>query len=384
MLSQVFMFTLICFTSLFICTCALPLISAEPATTTTYINTSFSTISPTKNVFEPFTGRIRRNKVRMRIQADVNSPIVSELPQSALIAVVGEQDDFYAVRPAEKTKVYVYRTYVLNHTVDACRINVRLQPSIDAPVVGQLHQGERVEGKPSTVDDQWIEIDLPDCLSFYVAKEFIEKAGPASFLNTLQARREEALEWIALGQQAARKALESPHPAQYSEMDLTHAYSYFNKVTTQCKDFPDLIARAQQARQLLEEELQRKQRLIASSPPSLPPNMPESMTFWIPREQCLFDTWHATNPQKDITAFYASEKTQAIPLKGIIQPYTRTVQNKPGNFMLIHPTENCPVAFLYSTQVDLQQHVGNTLSLLAVPRPNYNFAFPAYFILSIL
>lgn len=319
-----------CYSLLCICLCTAPLIGAEaPAQSQTAISTS-------KGAFEPFTGRIRRNKVRMRIKPDVNSPIVSELPQSVLIAVVGEQDEFYAVRPTEKIKVYVYRTYVLNHTVDVCRINVRLHPSTDAPIVGQLYQGDQIEGRPSSVDDQWIEIDLPDSLAFYVAREFIEKAGPVSLLATMQAREEEL--------QRKQRLLAAPQDARTA---LTS-------------------------------------HMASHALPMLPPDMPESMTVWIPREQHLFNTWHIEHPQEDITAFYAAEALQAITLKGIIQPYTRTVQNKPGNFILIHPTENYPVAFLYSTQVDLQPHIGNTLSLLAVPRPNYHFAFPAFFILSIL
>lgn len=280
----------------------------------------------TQETFEPFTGRIRRNKVRMRIGADVHSNIVSELPQGSLIAVVGEQDDFYAVRPNEKTKVYVYRTYILNHTVDASSVNVRLEPAMDAPVIGQLHKGDTAYGPVSKLDDQWLEIDLPQQLSFYVAKEFIEKAGPPSYLAMMQANKK--VEAAAHEEQSAH-ALHTPLP-------------------------------------------------------TIPSDMPTNMAAWIPREQALFEQWHAQNPEKDILGFYAEQKLAAVTLEGTLEPYTRAVRNRPGNFLLIHPTEGHPIAFVYSTQVDLKDHVGGRITLLAAPRPNYNFAFPAFFVLSIL
>jgi hypothetical protein len=40
-----------------------------------------------------------------------------------------------------------------------------------------------------------------------------------------------------------------------------------------------------------------------------------------------------------------------------------------------------PIAYLYSTQVDLQGKVGQAVTLQAAPRPNHHFAFPAYFVL---
>lgn len=277
--------------------------------------------------FDPFTGRIRRNKVRMRIGADVHSTIISELPQGTLIAVVGQQNDFYAVRPVEKTKVYVYRTYILNHTVDASSVNVRLQPAMDAPVIGQLHMGDAAYGPVSKLDDQWIEIDLPQQLSFYVAKEFIEKAGPPSYLAAMQA-------------------------SQRLEATITHE--------------------------------EQGPCAMHSPLPVIPPEMPSNMAAWVPREQALFEEWHVQHPEKDILGFYADQKLAAVTLEGILEPYTRAVRNRPGNFLLIHPTEGHPVAFVYSTQVDLKDHVGGQIALLAVPRSNYNFAFPAFFILSIL
>lgn len=352
-----------------------------------------------KNSFEPFTGCIRRNKVRMRVGADVNSPILSELSQGVLLAVVGQQEDFYAVRPPEQVKAYIYRTYILNNHVDASRVNVRLTPSMDGPIVGQLHKGDRIDGQIYKDNDQWLELNLPENMPLYISKEFIEKVGPPSYLAAVQARRAEAIEWIRLGEVAAQKAIELPRSSYSSndDIDLSHAYSYFNKVKTNAQDFPDLTLRAEQARLAIDQAAQQKKaewkdlsrQHINPLPPShmpaaIPRSMPESMAYWIPREQMLFEEWRKTHSEETITAFYTAQQEEAVQLQGVIQPYTRSVQNRPGNFLLIHPVDGHPIAFLYSTQVNLQEHVGNTLSLLALPRPNHNFAFPAFFVFSIL
>src|ERR1700738_4676135 len=48
--------------------------------------------------FEPFTGRVTRNRVRIRVGADLNSSIVRELAHSALISVIGEENNFYLIK----------------------------------------------------------------------------------------------------------------------------------------------------------------------------------------------------------------------------------------------------------------------------------------------
>jgi hypothetical protein len=44
---------------------------------------------------------------------------------------------------------------------------------------------------------------------------------------------------------------------------------------------------------------------------------------------------------------------------------------------------NIPVAYLYSTQVNLNTLLGKQVNLQVSPRYNNNFAFPAYFVLGV-
>src|ERR1700733_3410838 len=49
--------------------------------------------------FSPFTGKVKRTKVRLRANADIESPIVKELHKGELLVVNGKKGDFYAVEP---------------------------------------------------------------------------------------------------------------------------------------------------------------------------------------------------------------------------------------------------------------------------------------------
>ena len=81
--------------------------------------------------------------------------------------------------------------------------------------------------------------------------------------------------------------------------------------------------------------------------------------------------------------FYAEEKLQAVALKGMIEAYEKPIKNKPGDYVLINTFTNLPIAYLYSTSVNLQEHVGQEVTLIAAPRSNHHFAYPAYFVLSV-
>lgn len=53
--------------------------------------------APPQSPFQAFTGKVTKNKVRLRLQPNLDGPILRELKQGDLLIVVGETDDFYAV-----------------------------------------------------------------------------------------------------------------------------------------------------------------------------------------------------------------------------------------------------------------------------------------------
>jgi hypothetical protein len=107
----------------------------------------------------------------------------------------------------------------------------------------------------------------------------------------------------------------------------------------------------------------------------------DKMLAWQPLEESLYHSWAASNNEKTVQDFYAEEEQNATILTGIVEPYSRPVKNRPGDFLL--KCDNRPIAFLYSTRINLEKHVGRKVTLIAAPRPNHNFAFPAFFVMNV-
>ena len=104
------------------------------------------------------------------------------------------------------------------------------------------------------------------------------------------------------------------------------------------------------------------------------------MKLWEPIEEALYLSWANINDNKAIRDYYDEQKLASVEIAGIVEPYNTPVKNKPGDFII--RDKDVPVAYVYSTQVNLQSLVGKQVKLIAAPRPNNNFAFPAYYILS--
>ena len=74
-------------------------------------------------------------------------------------------------------KVYIFRSFVLDKIVEGNKVNLRLHPDLNSPVVGSMSSGEEVEGKISDKNHKWLEFTPPKHVYFYIAKEFIQKIG---------------------------------------------------------------------------------------------------------------------------------------------------------------------------------------------------------------
>ncbi len=126
---------------------------------------------------QAFTGQVKGNRVRLRLNADRDSAIIDELERGQLIAVVGSEDEFYEVLPPKGTRVYVFRTYILDNRIEGNRVNVRLQPALDAPVIAQLNHGDYVHGEISSLNNKWIEIPPPKIHAFMWPKNLLKMLG---------------------------------------------------------------------------------------------------------------------------------------------------------------------------------------------------------------
>ncbi|MFI0435794.1 MAG: SH3 domain-containing protein [Parachlamydiaceae bacterium] len=385
---------------------------------------------PAPSKFEAFTGKITKTKVRLRLQPNYEGPVLREMNPDEYVVVLGETDDFYAIQPPDDFRGYVFRTYVLDHIVEADRVNVRLKPDKDATIIGQLKTGDRVEGIQAPDHNKWLEIKLPNKTRFYIAKEYIDRAGDAGFKDRLDKKREAALNLLATTDGMSQAEVQKP----FEQISITGIKANYEHIINDYPEFPDTIAKAKASLASIQElyktkklhyleeqsrlststaEMNKKlsaeleahktkindlqqqveQRKQISNPVQLnsetyygakkPNQIPLNMSIWIPVEEKLLNDWAQQTGKQTAQEFYDNQKQQSFFLKGIVDPYTRSVKNKPGDYMLLNPSSRLPVAFLYSTQVNLQHYVGHEVTLLVSPRDNYNFAFPAYFVLSV-
>lgn len=374
--------------------------------------------------FQPFTGKVIGTKVRLRTQPNKESPVVKELNSGEMLGILSEQNDFYIVRPSKGSKGYVFRTYVLDNVVEGEKVNIRLFPDTDAPILGRLKSGEKVNGVICPTNNKWLEITLPETIHFFVAKEYVENVGSYEMLAEIETRSDEALHKLNSVFHYARSEIQKP----FEEISFETINQKFESLCAEYSDLSEICEKAKEANTLIEETyLQKKiaflesksDRSVASrdvesdqiqklsalgrelknktgvsdigesaaavlgqSHVSNDPAILEKNSVWQSLEESQYHLWAVANEGKSMEDFYEESAKEAIFLTGIVEPYSRPVKNRPGDFLLRSESLQ-PLAFLYSTKINLQDLIGKKVTLVTTPRPNNNFAFPAYFVLGV-
>lgn len=342
--------------------------------------------------FSPFTGKIKARKVRLRASADLEARVVKELNKQDLLVVVGEKGDFYAVEPPAGSKAYVFRSFVLDGIVEGNRVNVRLEPSLDAPVIGHLNNGDRIDGTLSSLNNKWFEIAPPQGTRFYVAKEYVESIGGPEVKAKLDKRRSSAEQLF----DAATLLTTAEMKKSFQEMDIERIQHNYQTIINDFSEFSDLCDKAKQGLTALQEEFtQRKIAFledkaeinmgssshVATTSHTDQMNPTDRMKMWEPLEESLYLAWSSRNEDRSLDEFYDSQRQEGMVITGIVEPYNAAVKMKPGDYVI--KDKDLTKAYLYSTQINLHDYVGKKVSVMVTPRSNNNFAFPAYFVLSV-
>lgn len=366
--------------------------------------------------FTAFTGKISKKNVRMRLQPNLESHIVKTLNHSDMIVVVGEEDDFYAIQPPSDIKSYIFRTYVLDGVIEGHNVNVRLEPVLESPVIAQLNTGDTVTGRVSPLNSKWMEIVPPKDTVFYISKDFVEKIGDSNYMAKMQKRRDEVNQLLDTAYTASQAGIQRP----FDEIDYNEISGKYQAVINNYKDFDQQVARAQELfndfreaytkkkiafleaksqeftnAEVLQKEntklakaysaqqmqLNHLQQQLALNDNVTLPKTPATMSAWLPVEEEIYNEWSNYN-NGTLDEFYQEQQHDATQLRGTLEPYTRNIKNKPGDFVLLN-SNKMPIAFLYSTKLDLQGYVGKEVDVTVASRPNHNFAYPAYFVLSV-
>ncbi len=347
----------------------------------------------------PFTGAVKASKVRMRVAPNLDGHVVRETANGEMFIVTSEINDYYSIIPPKDAKGFVFRTFILDGTVEAERVNVRLYPDIDAPVVGQFNTGDKVTCVVSDVNNKWLEVNLPENSRFYIAKEYIEHKGPVELFAATEKKRAEAIHCLSAASLFAQAEIQKP----FEQIDLERVTERFHQIERDYHELPSIVAQVREATQVIQDVYVQKKIAFIEGKTSFgragleklsqyneegttatifdEQDVTDKMNAWQPLEESFYHLWVAVNGEKGLNEFYADAEQSATVLTGVVEPYTRPVKNRPGDFIL--KVGSLPVAFLYSTRVNLEKMVGQKITVLATPRPNHNFAFPAYFVISV-
>lgn len=361
-----------------------------------------SSCQPSVKTIEPFTGKITRNRVRLRLSPNLESAILKELPKDECLIIKGVADDFYAVEPQPQMKGYVYRTYVLDNQIEGNNVNVRLEPDTSAPIITQLQTGDVVSGRIAPANSKWVEISLPDSVSFFVAKEYVQRIGDVSIFKEIAQRKSRLEHRLVKIEENMNQELEKP----FREIKLAPIAAQLHVIIEQNGDLPHYTERAEAILHNMQESYLQKS--MASMQIDLPPSHPKneqketiaqaepdisvpepsqisSQPLPLPfteveaqRVKAAIDQGKASSEDD----FYAQELKHGKRLQGIVKPFLRNIKNAPGDFMLIHPKTQVPVAFLYSNKVNLSDFINKEVKIVGSNRPNNDYAFDAYFVLS--
>lgn len=372
---------------------------------------------------EHFTGKISRNRVRLRLQPSLESPILKELNRDDFFIVTSVVDDFYAVLPPEKLKGYVFRTYVLDGVIEGSHVNVRLEPDTNSPILCQLNAGEKIEGKISPQSNKWLEITLPEKVRFFVAKEYVNRIGDANLFYSIEKKRSQITARLAKIELLMKEELKKP----FKEIQPAPIVNELTQLAKQAQELPTQKEKAEMLIQKMQESyLQKsvankqakpekaaapKPSIVATGPqnddpaeqeapivapnkapqiaapsqkqlPSIPaPGKPND--FWVEQEQRLIKEALDAGQTSSPAEFYSLDEQLGYSLTGIVKPNLRPVKNSPGDFLLIDPETNLPIGYLYSTKIDLHNYIGRQITVVVSERPNNNFAYPAYFVLKV-
>ncbi len=340
-----------------------------------------------------FTGKIIGNHVRMRTNADLESHVVRELNEGELLVVVGEKNDFYAVEPPSEIPGYLFRSYVIDNVIEGTHVNVRLTPDREAPVLGSLNTGDAINGSICEEKSKWMKIALPSNTHFYIAKEFVEYAGNSELKLITEKRKltvDQLLESAALVTQAEFRK-------PFYEVDIDRLLGNYQTIIENYSDFSDVIEKARKEYTSLQESyLHRKISFLESKTEALAKNSSQftdtpnqlyntslstsdQMKLWEPIEESFYLSWSAMHHAKTMDDFYVDQKLKATTITGFLEEFSDPINMKPGSHIL--KDQDIPIAYIYSTIVNLHELEGKQVSLTVYSRPNNSFAFPAFYVL---
>lgn len=347
-----------------------------------------------KTKFSPltaFTGKVLGKSVRLRTEANIESHVVADLAKGDMIIVVGEAEDFYACQAPNGLKAHIFRIFVLDGVVEGKRVNVRLKPDLNSPIIGHMHTGDKIEKSVVSENNRkWLEIDPPKDSVFYVAKEFIENIGNKHVKTVYDKKKSEVVELFNQAELYSKSELNK----FFEEIDFQRALAGYEAIVNDYNEFESYVTQSKERIASLKQDYLQKKLVYLETKtskvnqanaykpaPEHTYSGQDKMKHYQPIETTLFQKWSQGKQDVSIKDFYESERLKSTVVSGIVEQYNDPIKKKPGNYLIRN--RELPTAYLYSTLINLDQFIGKQVDILVIERPNNNFAFKAYFALGV-
>lgn len=364
------------FSSLAIHTCLLCSEAPLPQSTDTSL-TSEHAITPALVSKNLSYGRICGTKVRLRLQPDLDSPILRQLHADTPVLIGQEVNGFIEVLPSKEDKAYIFRTFILDGRIEGKRVNVRIAPDLKAPVVAQLNHGDRVEGQVSSQSRKWFEINMPESVRFYVWREYIEQISQEDF-QSLFAHKTQNSSHIT---KEENMELNEEPPEESCEENFLANESLLNKNLDENKSSQPPQEEISEDFVIAKNSSKRQsQQAVANDTPS---KTQSSYTNekWGQIEETYIKQWLTAHPHLKASDYYTLERMSANVLHGHLERYREDIKDAPGDFVLVLNKNHR--AFIYSPSINLDDFVGQNITILASKRDPGDFAWPAYVVLEL-
>lgn len=351
-------------------------------------------------VFRTFVldGAVEGSHVNVRLLPDLESPIVAQLNTGDKVdgEICAESNKWLAIDPPEGVHFFVAKEYIdkvgdanyfalqerrtseVSHLLNAAYLVAQAElrkPFEEIDLVRVQDAFDKVQEEYSDFEDETAkaakvlamvqDVYLQKKIAYLEAKSQQSVSSWEARSQKLGAELEAYQERLAQLQTVLEE--ESPALANISPEELAVAEELLA-----CEDGKDLQMVQAEPPILVERVVEAPVEVVQSV------EMSDRMRQWIAVEDSLLHMRAYHGGSGSLDDYYLEEEIDAETLTGIVERYDRPVKNRPGDFILW--LDGLPVAYLYSTKIDLEEKVGQQVTVRVSERPNNQFAFPAYFV----
>jgi uncharacterized protein YgiM (DUF1202 family) len=123
-------------------------------------------------------GQILKDKVNIREDSRINSPILGQLNKNDLVEILKEKFDWYKIRLPKNFRCYVFAKYIRRIDQDkaevtASSLNIRMGPSTDSTLVGKAKKGDVLAIFSHRNESEWTQINCYPYAEGWIHKSLV-------------------------------------------------------------------------------------------------------------------------------------------------------------------------------------------------------------------